>query len=112
MITAGAFVAAAAVGAIVRALAQAGAGDRYRLPVGTLAVNVGGSFLLGLLVGWEAPAATVVGLAGIGSLTTFSTFADEVVGLWELDRPAAVAYVAVSVLAGTASAWVGVQLVT
>lgn len=112
MITAAAFVAAAALGAIIRALAQAGAGDRFRLPAGTLAVNVVGSFLLGLLAGWEAPAVTVVGLAGIGSLTTFSTFADEVVGLWELDRPAAVAYVAVSVLGGVAAAWLGLQLAT
>ncbi len=110
MITALAFLAAAALGSVVRSLAQAAAGERFRLPLGTLAVNVGGSLLLGLLAGWDAPAVTVAGVGGLGALTTFSTFADEVAGLWRVDRAAAVAYVAVSIVGGVGAAWVGLRL--
>ncbi len=45
-----------------------------RVPWGTLAVNLGGSFVLGLLVGADAtPVAVAIG--GVGSLTTWSRFA-------------------------------------
>jgi CrcB protein len=45
-------------------------------PVGTLVVNLGGSFLLGVLAGLHAPhrAQLVLGTATLGSYTTFSTW--------------------------------------
>jgi fluoride exporter len=53
-------------------LARAGRG----FPAGTLAVNVSGSFLLGLLVGisLDGDAYLLAGTAVLGSYTTFSTW--------------------------------------
>ena len=102
------FGVAAAVGSLVRS------GLRGQLPVvggvpsHTWAVNVAGSFALGLLVGVDAPAFTIIGTAGIGSLTTFSTFAGEAVDADSTrDR---VAIVAATVVATVGAAWVGLQL--
>ena len=45
--------------------------DQYGGPLGDLTVNLGGSFVLGLLIG--ADAATVpVAIGGVGTLTTWS----------------------------------------
>ena len=69
------FVAASALGAMARHRVNL-LGRRW---VGTLGVNVVGSFLLGWLVAAE-PAdglRTVVGVGFLGTLTTFSMFALE-----------------------------------
>ncbi|TDT17666.1 camphor resistance protein CrcB [Ilumatobacter fluminis] len=65
--------AGAALGGVAR-YALAGFGWR-----GTLAVNVAGSFLLGLLLGIDVGRdwLLVLGAGGCGALTTFSTFALE-----------------------------------
>jgi fluoride exporter len=57
---------------------------RGQFPVGTLAVNLGGCLLLGLLAGLRAsPQATLLlGTATLGSYTTFSTW------MLESHRPA------------------------
>jgi CrcB protein len=46
------------------------------LPLGTLAVNVGGAFLLGLIVGSSlgGNGRLILGAGGIGAFTTFSTW--------------------------------------
>ena len=48
-----------------------------RTPWGTLAVNVAGSFVLGLLVGTDpsAPALALLAIGFCGGLTTYSAFA-------------------------------------
>ncbi len=53
-------------------------------PLGTLVVNVGGCFALGLLAGLHTPhrAMLVLGTATVGSYTTFSTW------MLETHRPA------------------------
>ena len=68
--------AGAAVGGVVR-FALAGFGWR-----GTLAVNVVGSFLLGVLLGVDPgrDILLVIGAGVCGALTTFSTFALEASG--------------------------------
>ena len=106
--TAGAFVLLAAAGALLRFAARYLHGAQ--LPIGTLVVNLAGSFALGLIAGWSPPAATVAGTAGLGALTTFSSFADEVVAMWGVDRRHALAYVAASLGGGVALAWVGLHL--
>lgn len=71
------FIAAAGAGAGLRHLVnQVGLGW-----VGTLAINVVGAFVLGVLVASEpsTSVATSVGTGLVGSFTTFSTFALEAV---------------------------------
>ena len=81
--------------------------------VGTIIVNVVGSFALGLLVGsgvdgrWEA----LVGVGFCGALTTFSTLALEVWGaLTDRRRTEAVLNVALSLALGLGAAWLGYAL--
>lgn len=76
-----------AVGAVLRYLVgQLLASNRF--PVGTLAVNVLGSFALGVVT-VVAGSETVVLLVGIGlcgSFTTYSSFSVETVQMWEDGR--------------------------
>ena len=111
MITATAFVVAAVAGA----LARAEAGRRWNrhdgLAIGTLVVNVTGSFLLGLLSDVAPLTLTVLGVGGLGSFTTFSSFARDAVALTELGRlKAAALYVGTTVVLGLAAASAGVAI--
>jgi fluoride exporter len=107
-----------AVGAVARFLVSTGV---YRLfgrdfPWGTLAVNVFGSFGMGLLfvlllerslIGPEARAAILVGF--LGSFTTFSTFSLETLTLVEQGETLrALLNVAASVLLCVAACWAGI----
>lgn len=105
------FAGAAAVGALARAEAGRRLNRHEGFPFGTLLVNVVGSFLLGLL--WDAapPMMTVVGTAGLGAFTTFSSFARDAVALAEQRHVAqAAVYVATTMVAGVAAAAVGLAL--
>lgn len=66
------------LGAIARFLIDTAISSRAggRLPLGTLAVNLSGSLLLGILVGatLKGDALLLVGTAVLGSYTTFSTW--------------------------------------
>lgn len=105
-----------AVGAPARYLTDVVIQSRNRAPMpwGTLAVNLVGSFVLGL-VGGAAPAAwvaTLVGTGFCGALTTYSTFGFETVRLLEERKPqVAATYVVLSLLVGLAAVslgwWVG-----
>ena len=111
MITVVGFVVAAAIGALARAEAGRRWNRHEGFPVGTLAVNVGGSFVLGLLWDVAPPMITVVGLAGLGAFTTFSSFARDAVALAEQRHLAhAAIYVALSCAAGVGAAALGVAL--
>jgi CrcB protein len=111
VITALAFLAAAAAGA----LGRAALGHRYNraFPTGTLLVNVSGSFALGLLHGVTPPLVTVVGVGGLGAYTTFSSFARDLVALAEERRyVGAAAYGVATCVTSVAVAWAAVLLVT
>lgn len=100
------FAALAALGT----LARWRFGLRLPPPTGTLAVNLAGSFAVGLLAGAGAGSITVVGMGGLGAFTTFSTLMVELVGLWRTDPLRAVMYGAVTFVGGIALAWLGLRL--
>lgn len=80
--------------------------DREGFPVGTLTVNVVGSFVLGLVT-FLAPGESVallVGVGACGSFTTFSSFSFDTVRLWENGRPAVAVGNALVNLAGALGA--------
>jgi CrcB protein len=111
MITAVAFALAAAGGALARAEAGRRWNRHEGLSVGTLVVNVTGSFLLGLLSDVTPPTLTVLGVGGLGAFTTFSSFARDAVALAEQGRMArSVLYVALSCAGGIAAAGAGVVI--
>jgi CrcB protein len=80
-------------------------------PWTVVAINVAGSFLLGLLAGFGAgeDARLVAGIGFLGGFTTFSTFSLDVFADLEAGRPGrALALVALSVglgVAGAAAGW-------
>ena len=72
------------VGAVLRYLVAA-AVERETFPVGTLTVNVVGSFVLGFVtfLGVGNDVLLFVGTGACGSFTTFSSFSYDTVRLWE-----------------------------
>ena len=86
--------------------------DRFHphLPLGTLAVNLSGSFLLGLLAGAavDGDARLLLGLGGIGAYTTFSTWMLETQRIDEAGlRRIAVINIVLSVALGLAAVALG-----
>ncbi|HRC26906.1 MAG TPA: fluoride efflux transporter CrcB [Alphaproteobacteria bacterium] len=87
-------------------------------PWGTLAVNVTGSFLMGLLAGlfalaWSAPQDLRLFLTTgiLGGFTTFSAFSLDISLLWERgESPHALAYAAGSVMLSVLALFSGLAL--
>lgn len=85
-------------------------------PIGTLAVNVAGSFLLGLLIRYTADTTAVspevrgmLTIGFCGGFTTFSTFSLETVSLMESgDLKRAVWYAALSLFVALAATLLGI----
>jgi CrcB protein len=82
------------VGGCLGALARAGVAEALPMPWATLAVNVAGAFLLGVVV-TRSP--RLLGTGFCGAFTTFSTMQVEAL---ELPLEEAVAYVAASLVLG------------
>jgi CrcB protein len=106
----------AAVGAPLRYLVDRFIQRRHDslFPWGTFAVNVGGSFLLGLLVVTSrGPWLALLGTGFCGALTTYSTFGYETVRLLqERARRHAALNVLANVAAGLVAAYLGALLGT
>ena len=106
-----------AIAGAAGAAARYGVGRAFGVrtfPWPTLAINVAGSLLLGLLLGtasarhWPDLATIALGTGFLGAFTTFSTFSHETVTLARTDRVGlAAVYVGVSVLGGLAAAAAG-----
>ena len=107
----------AAVGAPLRYLVDRAVQSRHDsvFPWGTFAVNVAGSYLLGLLVrgaaGHAVPRSLIalLGTGLCGALTTYSTFGYETIRLLEeRSRQYAVLNAVASVVAGLGAAFCGI----
>lgn len=104
------FLVLAALGATLRAVV----GHHLNRPAfawGTLAVNVTGSFALGLLHDAGGAARTLLGVAFLGALTTFSSFVRDALALVEANHALrALVYLVGTVAMSVAAAWLGMQL--
>ncbi len=115
----GAVALGGAAGTAARAaIAQALPTAMGAFPWATLAVNVSGSFVLGLVIALAVERAApqrylrpLVGTGFCGGFTTFSTFAVETDSLVRAGRFAvALGYALVSVAAGLIAVWVGSRI--
>jgi CrcB protein len=100
------------VGAIARFLLDGAVADRLGrdFPYGTLAVNLSGTLVLGVLIGaaLDDDGLRLLGTGLIGSFTTFSTWAFESHRLAEDgERGLGALNFVVSLLLGLALAWIG-----
>jgi CrcB protein len=84
-------------------------GGGVRIPLGTLAVNLSGTFALGVLAGaaLHGDGYLLAGTATIGSYTTFSTWMLESERSAEHGRAVLVANVLISLLLGVAAVALG-----
>lgn len=104
---------AGAIGAVVRYRIGVAVGVRP-FPWATLAINVSGCFLLAFVLAgpiasrWSPLTTTAIAVGFLGAYTTFSTFGYETLTLLRTDRmPAAVGYIAVSLVGGLAATALG-----
>jgi len=110
-----------ALGSVARYLMQTLIGhySGASFPYGTLLVNVTGSFLMGLVIGWlgrvmpaHAPELRLFLTVGIlGGYTTFSSFSLDAIVLYDDDRWKAMGvYIAASVILSLAGLFAGLRL--
>ena len=114
-------VIAICLGACIGALARWRLGlalnhDGAWLPWGTLAANLIGGYLVGLILAWAhhadlAPFWRLILVTGfLGALTTFSSFSAEVIEMALADRwGAALTTAALHLLGSLALTWAGIQ---
>lgn len=100
-------------------LAAVGALGRWQMsrlnsphwPAGTLVINVGAAFILGLLANSSTSTLTLAGVGLLGSFSTFSTVAREVVELSDAESTRwAARYLVVTLVLGLAAAIIGLEL--
>lgn len=110
---------AGAIGAPARYLLDGWVQHRWRgaFPLGTLLVNLLGSFVLGLVGGWflyrglPSTPRVLIGAGFCGAFTTFSTFAFESVRLAETRRSgAAIINIAATIVGSCLAAAAGLAI--
>lgn len=86
--------------------------DWLPLPIATLMINLSGAFALGVLAGAFATTTTtwLIGSGFMGGFTTFSTFSNEVVALFQNRRALAIGYLALTAFGGVLLAAIGASL--
>jgi len=122
-------VIAGALGAVgrhvlIRAVAAVGERTRHpgrigalpTIPVGTMVVNLSGSLVAGVLLGFtldkgQTSLILVLTIGLLGAFTTFSSWMTEVVGLWEEGRRGqAVSHLVASLVTGVGAAALGLGI--
>ena len=103
-----------AVGAVARLGVNIGAGRLFGpgFPLGTMVVNIAGSFVMGWLVAWlgrDHPWAPLLLTGVLGGFTTFSAFSLDAVTLWQRGQ-GVVLYVAATVILSIAAILAGLWL--
>ena len=101
-----AFFAVAAVGSVIRWKTALFFGTHK----GTFLVNVIGSFCLGLVIDLGETGITLIGIGGLGSLTTFSTFCANIDSLSESNYRPGLLYALLTVIAGVLAATIGLRI--
>ncbi len=101
-----AFFALAAVGSVIRWKTALFFGTHR----GTFLVNVIGSFCLGLVIDLGETGITLIGIGGLGSLTTFSTFCANIDSLSESNYRPGLLYALLTVIAGVLAATIGLRI--
>ena len=101
-----AFFALAAVGSVIRWKTTIFFGAHK----GTFIVNVIGSFCLGLMVDLSNTGLTLIGIGGLGSLTTFSAFCANIDSLSESNYRPGLAYALLTVITGVLAATIGLNI--
>jgi len=100
-------VVAGAIGGVLRWVV-------FRLtwrPMGTFIVNMTGALTLGLIASSVGDSRTILGLAGLGALTTVSGVVDDAATMTERGSArAARAYVIATITLGIAAAWIGLRI--
>lgn len=104
--TAVGFGVAAAIGTLLRWRASTALG-----PGGTLLINIAGAFALGLIANAAGTAATILGTAGLGALTTVSGIFPESARLMRASPLLALGYISLTITGATAAAAAGLALV-
>jgi CrcB protein len=106
----GVTVAGGAIGVLARGLVVAPVTDPAAVPWTTLAINVAGSLLLGVVVGWlddrRPLARAFLGTGVLGGFTTYSAFAVATV-VWVTTPWLAAGLAAASVVGGVIAALAG-----
>lgn len=88
--------------------------DSLVLPAATMGVNVVGSFVLGIVIGWLGDrhplTRAFIGTGVLGGFTTYSAFAVQTVVLLGVAVWAGIALAALSVLLGLCAAAIGLRV--
>lgn len=108
-LTIAAFAVAAAVGTGVRFLVAGYLNGEF--PLGTLAVNLAASLLLGVIVAADDPLPVIVGVGALGALSTWSTAANEAaVMARNRNGLLGLSYLGLTVSSGVLAAWFGLKI--
>ncbi|MGZ9816388.1 fluoride efflux transporter FluC [Peribacillus simplex] len=103
-----------AAGAILRYCVILTAGHTF-FPFGTLLINIVGSFLLGMIIGYfvskkKSLVFLALGSGFCGGFTTMSTFSQEVVNLLQTSLPLAGLYLGATLFFGLVAGFLGLGL--
>jgi CrcB protein len=103
------------LGAVMRYMMVAFVSARWpgKLPLGTLTVNLVGSFLLGWIAssGWHEPFGLFLGTGFMGAFTTFSSFKLETMNLFKRgEGKVGLLYMGLTYLLGIGAAWLGFRM--